>query len=61
MVYKNMNDTSEGEGTYDYAKPTLTLTITPVTAGQHPEWTPAPRIIVRGKTFTISNVTFTKQ
>jgi hypothetical protein len=61
VVYKNMNDTSEGEGTYDYAKPDLTLKITPVTAGQHPEWNPAPQITVRGKTFTISNVTFTKQ
>jgi hypothetical protein len=61
VVYKNMSGTPEGEGTYDYTKPTLTLTIT-ASGGQHPEWTtPPPQITVKGKVFTINNVTFTRQ
>jgi hypothetical protein len=61
VVYKNMAGTPEGEGTYDYVKPDLTLTIAAAGTAQHPEWTPAPQITVEGKTFTINNVTFTKQ
>lgn len=65
VVYKNAAGTAEGEGTYGYAKPTLTLTVAATGAQQHPEWTPAPQITVKGKTFTITvnnaPIIFTKQ
>jgi hypothetical protein len=60
--YFNSTGIAEGAGTFNYDAVLKDLTLTMTAAGGiHPEWTPDPNIAVRGKTFTISNIMYTRQ
>jgi hypothetical protein len=61
VIYKNMNNVSEGEGTYAYNAPNLDLIITPTGVNPPQEWTQGTTVTVRGKTFTVNNVSFIRQ
>ena len=61
VVFKEDGSTTKGEGTFGYNKPSLTLNITASGGYQAPNAWNNGQVTVNGKTFTISNITYTKQ
>jgi hypothetical protein len=62
VVFKEDGSATKGEGTFEYDKPRITLNITASGGYQAPAvWNGDEELTVNGKTFTINNITYTKQ
>jgi hypothetical protein len=61
VVFKEDGSATKGEGTFTYNKPNLTLNLTASGGYQGPNDWNNGNVTVSGKTFTINNVTYTKQ